>query len=52
MKYRVYTNNNICKRTGNIFATYFKTKREAVKYASTLTDAIIEHKVATTWVAY
>lgn len=52
MKYRVYTQKNICERTGIIFATYFKTKREAVAYANTLTDqAFIERKLVYSWVS-
>jgi hypothetical protein len=51
MKYRVYTEKNICTRTGIIFATYFKTKKEAVAYANTLTEpAKIERKLVTSWV--
>lgn len=52
MKYRVYTKTNISERTGNIFATYFRTKREAIAYAATLKEpATIERKIVTSWVA-
>ena len=52
MKYRVYTQKNICRRTGMIYATYFKTKKEAIAYADTLTEpAKIERKVVTSWVS-
>lgn len=55
MNYRVYTNKNIDARTGWIFATYFKTKREAVAFAATLegmngvTEIHLERKAVTTW---
>ena len=53
MKYRTYTPNNICARTGIIFATYFRTKREAVAYAKELgADAVVERKCGDNWYAY
>lgn len=51
MKYRVYNQKNIDERTGIIFATYFKTKREAIAFAATLENAIIERKLVSSWVA-
>lgn len=52
MKYRVYNEKNICKRTGIIFATYFRTKREAKEFAATMTgDVRIERKLVESWVA-
>jgi hypothetical protein len=51
MKYRVYNQKNIDERTGITFATYFKTKREAIAFAATLENAIIERKLVTSWVA-
>ena len=57
MKYRVYTNKNISTSPAFIFATYFKTKREAVAHAemlkndSTVTEIHLERKVATSWVS-
>ena len=53
MKYRAYNEQNICKRTGIIFATYFRTKREAVAFAEQLGgDAVVERKIGSSWVAY
>ena len=52
MKYRVYNEKNICKRTGIIFATYFRTKKDAKAFAETLGGEVkIERKVCTNWVA-
>ena len=50
MKYRVYNEQNICKRTGIVFATYFRTKREAIAHAEKIGNATIERKVCTSWV--
>lgn len=52
MKYRVYNEINICKRTGIIFATYFRTKKEAVAYAKEIGGEVrIERQLVTSWVA-
>jgi hypothetical protein len=52
MNYRTYNEKNICKRTGIIFATYFRTKKEAVAYAKEIGgNAVVERKMVTTWVA-
>jgi hypothetical protein len=51
MNYRVYNEQNIDKRTGITFATYFRTKKEAKAFAQTINNAIIERKVCTSWVA-
>lgn len=49
MKYRVHNSKNISNVF--VFHTYFKTKREATEYAKKIgNDAIIERKVATSWV--
>lgn len=53
MKYRAYNEQNICKRTGTIFATYFRTKKEAVAYAEKIGgNAKIERQIGNVWVAY
>ena len=50
MKYRVYNEKNIAN--GYIFATYFRTKKEAKAFAETLGGEVkIERKVCTDWVA-
>lgn len=49
MKFRVYNEKNICKRTGIIFATYFRTKREALAHAECIGDATIEKKIGGNW---
>lgn len=57
MRYRVYSNMNIDRTTSFIFATYFKTKKEAIKYGETLkllpnvTTVYVERKVVTSWVS-
>ena len=52
MKYRAYNEKNICQRTGIIFATYFRTKKEAKAFAETLGGEVkIERKVCTNWIA-
>lgn len=51
MKYRAYNEQNICQRTGIIFATYFRTKREAIAHAEKIGgNAKIQRKVVDTWV--
>ena len=53
MKYRVYNEVNWSERLGQYFPTYFRTKREAVAHAEKIGgNAVIEHKVGYTWVAY
>jgi hypothetical protein len=53
MNYRVYNEKNWSERMGTYFHTYFKTKREAMAYAKEIGgNAVVEKKVATTWVAY
>lgn len=47
MKFRVYDS----KKTNGMFATYFKTKKEALAFASTLENAKVEKKMLTNWVA-
>ena len=51
MKFRVYNEKNIASN-GIIFATYFKTKREAIEYGNTVLggDYTIEKKIASNWV--
>ena len=49
MKFRVYNDVNIDKRTGNKFPTYFKTKKEAVAYSETIENATIEKKIGLNW---
>ena len=51
MKYRVYNEQNICKRTGITFATYFRTKKEAIVHADKIGNATIERKIGSSWVA-
>lgn len=55
MKYRVYNDQNIMRAgspmAGHIFATYFKTKREAIAHAEKIGGNVrIERKVCTSWV--
>ncbi len=54
MKYRVYNEQNIVREgfpmAGHIFATYFRTKREAVAYAQTIENPTIERKLVESWV--
>jgi hypothetical protein len=52
MKFRVYNEKNIASN-GYIFATYFKTKREAENYGKNILGGIytIEKKIASNWVA-
>lgn len=50
MKYRTYNNNNICKRTGYIFATYCHTKKEA-KAHQAVHGGVIERLIGGNWVA-
>lgn len=53
MKYRAYNEQNISERTGIIFATYFRTKKEAVAHAEKIGgNAKVERKIGDTWVAY
>ena len=49
MKWRTYNEHNICPRTGIIFATYFRTKREAVEYRR-LHGGVVEKRLVDTWV--
>ncbi len=52
MKYRAYNEKNIDKRTGFIFAKYFRTKREAKAHAEKIGgDARVERKLVESWVA-
>lgn len=48
MNWRTYNESNICPRTGIIFATYFRTKREAVAYCK-LHGGVVEKRVVSTW---
>lgn len=51
MNYRAYNENNICKRTNMIFATYFRTKKEAKAYAEKIGgNYTIERKIGGNWV--
>lgn len=53
MNYRVYNETNWSDRADKYFPTYFKTKREAMAYAQQIGgNAVVERKVATTWVKY
>lgn len=49
MKWRSYNENNICKRTGITFATYFRTKREAIAHCQ-LHGGVVEKRLVDTWV--
>lgn len=49
MKWRSYNERNICKRTGITFATYFRTKREAIAYCQ-LHGGVVEKRLVDTWV--
>ena len=52
MKYRAYNEMNIDKRTGYIFATYFRTKKEAKAHAEKIGgNAKVERKLVESWVA-
>lgn len=52
MKYRVYNEKNISTTTNHIFATYFRTRKEAVAYATEIGgNATIERKIGCEWVA-
>ena len=51
MNYRVYNEQNISATTGIIFATYFRTKKEAVAHAEKIGNATIERKIGTSWIA-
>lgn len=48
MTYRVYN----AKNTPCLFPTYFRTKREAVAFAQTVENAVIERKIGGQWFAY
>ena len=51
MKWRVYNEINICKRTGMKFPTYFRTKKEAMAHAEKIGgNVVIEKKLVTSWV--
>ena len=51
MKFRVYNEKNIAPN-GIIFATYFRTKKEAKAFAETLGGEVkMERKICTEWVA-
>lgn len=53
MKYRAYNEQNISERTGIIFATYFRTKKEAIAHAEKIGgNAKVERKIGNTWVVY
>lgn len=52
MKYRVYTEQNKEATTDFIFASYFKTKREAESFAENQEKPIIERKVGSSWIKY
>ena len=48
MKYRVYEKENINGLA--LFATYFKTKKEAVAFAESICkNAVIEKKIGGSW---
>jgi len=49
MKFRVYNKNNLTMG-GNLFPTYFKTKKEAIAYAQKMgTNAVLQKKIAYNW---
>jgi hypothetical protein len=55
MKYRAYNEKDIMPAgypmAGHIFATYFRTKREAVAHAQKIGgNARVERKVCDTWI--
>lgn len=53
MRYRVYNQQNYSERLKQYFPTYFRTKKEALKYAMTLSGQVyIQRKVGTVWVDY
>ncbi len=48
MKFRTYNKTNISN--GHIFATYFRTKKEALDYAEKIGgNAIVEKKIGSSW---
>jgi hypothetical protein len=50
MRYRVYNDTNISKNPDYIFATYFKTKKEAVVYSKQIgNNAKVEKKIGCQW---
>ena len=52
MRYRAYNEQNICERTGITFATYFRTKKEAIAHAQKIGgNARVERKVGDLWIA-
>lgn len=50
MKWRVYNEKNYSETARMYFHTYFKTKKEALAYASTIENPIVEKKLVSTWV--
>lgn len=50
MKYRVYNESNYSTIARQYFPTYFKTKKSAMEYASTISNAIVERKICSEWV--
>lgn len=51
MKYKVYNQKNYSERLDQYFPRYFYTKREALKYAITLSGQVhIQRKVGAIWV--
>lgn len=50
MNWRVHTPSNYCERLHQyIGAKYFKTKKEAVAYAETFSNAQVEKKMVNKW---
>ena len=53
MRYRAYNEKNISVTTGWIFATYFKTKKEAMAHAEKIGgNAVVERKIGGEWYPY
>ena len=52
MKYRVHNETDWSECMGCYFATYFRTKKEAVAYAEKIGgNVVMERKVGSNWVA-
>ena len=50
MNYRVYNESNYSTTVNQYFPTYFKTKKSAMEYAFTISNAVVERKICGTWV--
>lgn len=52
MNYRVYNETNWSAYANRYFPRYFKTKKEAMAYAQTISNPTVERKLVETWVKY